>query len=895
MATNTSGAALIGDGTNFNPVVISGDIAIATNGAASIQANSVDGTHIALGSDASGDVMYYNGTNYVRLAKGDDDQVLTLSSGVPSWAAASGGMSGWILEDDSGDELNITNAKEVKIIGSGVTTNWTDTSHGSDGDPYDLTITVDAAQTGITSLLATDIKIGEDDQTKIDFEDANNINFYANNAKDMVLSENALTPGTSDGTALGTGSLMWSDLFLASGSVINFNNGDVTLTHSANTLTAAGGTVATAALTSSTITASGIIKTDDTTEATSTTDGSLQTDGGLSVAKDAVFGDDVKLLSDAAVLNFGADNDVSLTHVADTALLLNSSRQLQFGDSGTYIHQSADGVLDLVSDTEIEINATTIDINGNVEISGDLTVSGDDITMGTNTSGAALIADGTNFNPVVISGDISIATNGAASIAANSVDGTHIALGSDAAGDIMYYNGTNYVRLAKGDDDQVLTLSSGAPSWAAAGGSSAADDISAGDAAVTITTSSGNITIDAAANDSDIILKGTDGGADTTFLTIDGSDAGTLIANHNLELGTDSSEILFGADNEVKLIHNADKGLILKHTATADDKPVILTLQTGETDIAADDVIGKIEFQAPDEGAGTDAILVAAGIQAVSEGDFSSSNNATKLSFLTGASEAAAEKMSLSSAGLLTIADDLVIKDGGTIGVSSDADAITIASNGAVTFSQATTASAGLVVDNLTIVNGGNEIDVSSGDLYFDVEGDIVLDANGADINLYDNGSGFGRFTNSSSDLVIQVDTQDKDILFKGDDGGSAITGVQFDMSDAGAIISKGNVTAFGSPSDIRLKENIEVIPNALDKVSQLQGITFNYKKDGRKSTGLIAQELEKVLPEVVYDTHEIDNDDEQFKAVRYGNVVGLLVEAIKELKKEVERLNKEK
>ena len=64
------------------------------------------------------------------------------------------------------------------------------------------------------------------------------------------------------------------------------------------------------AFTTTTITASGIVKTDDTTEATSTTDGSLQTDGGLSVAKDAVFGDDVKLLSDAAVLGFGADGDV---------------------------------------------------------------------------------------------------------------------------------------------------------------------------------------------------------------------------------------------------------------------------------------------------------------------------------------------------------------------------------------------------------------------------------------------------------------------------------------------------------------------------------------------------------------------------------------------------------
>jgi len=92
--------------------------------------------------------------------------------------------------------------------------------------------------------------------------------------------------------------------------------------------------------------------------------GAVDIDGDLNV------GDDLSLDSDAAVLGFGADTDVTLTHVADTGILLNSSRQIQFGDSGTYIHQSADGVLDLVSDTELELNATTIDINGNVEISG---------------------------------------------------------------------------------------------------------------------------------------------------------------------------------------------------------------------------------------------------------------------------------------------------------------------------------------------------------------------------------------------------------------------------------------------------------------------------------------------------------------------------------------------
>ena len=80
--------------------------------------------------------------------------------------------------------------------------------------------------------------------------------------------------------------------------------------------------------------------------------------------------------SDAAVLNFGADSEVTVTHVHNTGLLLNSTRQLQFGDSGTYIHQSADGVLDLVSDSEIEINGTTIDMNGAVDISGTLESTG---------------------------------------------------------------------------------------------------------------------------------------------------------------------------------------------------------------------------------------------------------------------------------------------------------------------------------------------------------------------------------------------------------------------------------------------------------------------------------------------------------------------------------------
>ena len=178
-------------------------------------------------------------------------------------------------------------------------------------------------------------------------------------------------------------------------------------------------------------------------------------------------------------------------------------------------------------------------------------------------------------------------------------------------------------------------------------------------------------------------------------------DLGTTdyIFGDDISFNSDSAKLNFGADSEITVTHVADTGLNLKHTATGDDKPIVLTLQTGETDIAADDVLGAINFQAPDESTGTDAILVAAGIEAVSEGDFSSSSNATKLSFKTASSAAASETMSLSSAGLLTISDDLVIGDGKTIGSATTPAAITIASNGLVTISRSDNA------ENLSLVS----------------------------------------------------------------------------------------------------------------------------------------------------------------------------------------------
>ncbi len=151
-------------------------------------------------------------------------------------------------------------------------------------------------------------------------------------------------------------------------------------------------------------------------------------------------------------------------------------------------------------------------------------------------------------------------------------------------------------------------------------------------------------------------LKTYVGGSDPS--SADGDSLGTASLEWSDLYLADGGIVYFGNDQEITLTHSADSGLLLKHTATADDKPINLVLQTGETDMAANDIIGKISFQAPDEGTGTDAILISAAIQARAEGDHSSSSNATSLDFMTGASEAAAKKMSLTSAGHLLPASD---------------------------------------------------------------------------------------------------------------------------------------------------------------------------------------------------------------------------------------------
>jgi hypothetical protein len=359
------------------------------------------------------------------------------------------------------------------------------------------------------------------------------------------------------------------------------------------------------------------------------------------------------------------------------------------------------------------------------------------IENGTSGSQNIIISQGSGANITIPAGDTkAVYLDGAGSGAAvvdafaslSTVDlkvQDDLTVTDDASvgGDLLVSGEVQTANIGFTDGDNALTISDGGSVSFAAG--------------VTLAGTTPTLTIgDAGAEDTKIVF---DGNAQDFYIALDDS-ADDLLVGLGSTVGT------------TPIISITEAGAVtLKNVGTGDDNPMSLTLQTSETDIAANDVLGKISFQAPDEGAGTDAILVAAAIQAISEGDFSSSSNATSLSFMTGASEAATSKMTLSSGGVLDV-------DGG------------------------------ITVDNITI--DGTEIDLSSGDLTIDVAGDIILDADDGTISLKDGGTQFGFLAKGGSDkLSIKATIQDADIAFFGNDGGSEVTALTLDMSDAGRAI----------------------------------------------------------------------------------------------------------
>ena len=172
-------------------------------------------------------------------------------------------------------------------------------------------------------------------------------------------------PAAQDGAALGSTSLQWSDIFLADAAVIGMgDDNDTTITHVADTGVLLNSTRQ-------------IQFGDSASYIAQSSDGVLRVDGEATIDLNAstavLVSNDLKLDNDAAVLGFGVDNDVTLTHVHDTGLLLNGTMQLQFNDSSQSI-SSTGVILSIAATDEIDLTATAVDLIGTLNVSGLQTV-----------------------------------------------------------------------------------------------------------------------------------------------------------------------------------------------------------------------------------------------------------------------------------------------------------------------------------------------------------------------------------------------------------------------------------------------------------------------------------------------------------------------------------------
>ena len=805
MGTNTSGHLLIADGTNFNPTAV-GDLS---------EISTVANDDVFLAVDTSG-----GGLKKIQR------------SAIVAGLATSGAISN-VVEDTSpqlggdldmnGNDIVTTSNATIDLAPNGTGTvvvrgntnsgrivfNCESNSHGQTlaSQPHSAAVTNTmllpaGSSSTLVSLVSTDTLTNKTLTSPV-------IN--------TATVGTSIVPASADGATLGSASAEFSDLYLADGGVIYFGNDqEITLTHVAD---------------------DGLIL-----KHVGTGDGkepSLSFHAGDNdIAADDVLGS----------IFFKAPDEGAGT---DAILVAAGIEAVSEGDFAA--DNNATKLSFLTGASEAAAEKMSLSSGGNLTIAGDLTISGDDLFMNTNTDGMVLVADGTNFNPVQVSGDVELSNSGATTIQAGAVEHgmladdiisgqNEITSGFAAADELMYSDAGTIKRVgldtlatklfsvasagtvaqasdhmvfldggATGDViiesiDDFLTQIAGAnvsvsssQLTVASSSATALDDIATGDGASNLVTTSGNITLDAQANDADVIIKVDDNGSSVTAVTFDGSDEGNAIFVNDIQLKSDSSVIKFGADLDVSITHDPDDGLFLKSAATADNNPFVLTLQTGETDIAANDVIGALNFQAPDEGTGTDAILVAAGIEAISEGDFAADNNATKLSFKTGASEAASEKMSLSSVGLLTIADDFMIKDGGTIGVASANDAMTISSAGIVTFKDDI-----LIKDGGTIgvASAATAITIASSGIVTFVDDIIIKDAgtigSASDTDAISISS--GGVVNISA-TTANTGTGDGALTVAGGMGVAADVSIGDDLR----LISDSAVLSFGANSEVTM------------------------------------------------------------------------------------------
>ena len=321
-------------------------------------------------------------------------------------------------------------------------------------------------------------------------------------------------------------------------------------------------------------------------------------------------------------------------------------------------------------------------------------------------------------------------------------------------------------------------------------GSSAADDITTGDAAVSIATSTGNITIDAQGSDTDIIFKGTDDASDITALTLDMSDAGTAIFNHDIKIAdggfigsaSDADAIGISAGGDVSLTGGGLSLIDNEKIILGTNSDISFTYDESTTDSLVissdiDDAALGIIFQADAGADGGDEwkMNFANGGTFTFGNDIASAGTHTTLLTITPNSTAANSTHAF--IGSVSASGGLLVADAGTIGSASDSDAISISSGGVVAFSQ-----------DVSLVDGKK----------------VILGTN-SDISL--------QYDESTTDsLVVSSDVNDAalGIVFQADAGADAGDEWKMNFANGGTFTFGNDIASAGTHTTL-----LTITPNS--------------------------------------------------------------------------------
>ncbi len=677
-----------------------GDAALSNVGA--VQLDSIAGD-----ADTNTSITF-SGSDVITVATGGStaftvnaSQLITASGGITSTAASN------TFGATSFNDADITNVGSIAL--DTITNDGTDVTIDSGGDIVldaggaDVTLKDDGTTFGSLSQSSGElvIKSGSTPTAAITMSGAN-----VTVAGDLTVSGDDITMGTN--TA--------GNLLIADGT--NFNSVAVGSLSEIST-----------------------VANDDVFLAVDTSGGGLKKITRSAIVSGLATSSAISNVSEDTTPQLGGDLDVNGNDIVSTSngninLLPNGSGKVILDGNGSSDGVSiTDGVIDIRTGTGNEAKILFYCESSNAHAQ---TLQAAPHSAGSSAVSTLVLP--TASGTLIGTGDSGTVSNGmlAGSIADSKLS-TISTADKVAGGAIQIDSGTDGTSITVDDSDKLLIDDGGTTKYinasqikSYAASATAADDIGTGDAAVTIATSSGNITLDAQASDTDIIFKGTDGGADTTFLTLDGSDAGTAIFNHDIKIA-DGGQI--GSASDADAISIASDGVV-----TMNQIPVF----SAGINVSGGSIAGTLSTAAQ--------------------------TNITSLGTLTA----------------LTV-DDVNV-NGKVItmtGSTDDTAVFTAGTNGALTIETTDTAAAAA---NIQITADGTfEVDATT--ITLDSAGDIALDAAGANVIFKDGGTSILDFSNSSSDAVITASVQDKDIIFKGDDGGSAVTPLTMDMSAAGKLL----------------------------------------------------------------------------------------------------------